>query len=71
VLVEVEALGVPSYSTAARVVTGHDRSEWFPWAIVGSDSLLDVAEAAGFHPPTKWEAGAAGSPPYTQIDPKS
>jgi len=55
VLVEVEAPGVPSYSTAARVVTGHDRSEWFPWAIVGSDSLLDVAEAAGFHPPTKWE----------------
>jgi len=55
VFVEVQAPGTPSSTTAARVVTGGDKSEWFPWAIVGSDSLPHVAGATGYLPPTKWE----------------
>ena len=53
--VEVEGPGTRSYTTAARVAADGNRSEWFPWAIVGSDSLSHVARAAGFCPPTKWE----------------
>src|SRR5680860_69937 len=53
--VEVEAPGTPSFTAAAQIVTDGNRSEWFPWAIVGSDSLPHVARAAGFRPLTKWE----------------
>lgn len=48
VLVEVDAPGVPSGPTWARLERGQRRSGWFPWARVSASEIVPVAAAAGF-----------------------
>ena len=48
VLVEVDAPGVSSGATLARIERGDLRSGWFPWARVSAPAIDPIARAAGF-----------------------
>jgi SAM-dependent methyltransferase len=47
-LVEVEAPGMPTCSTEARIEHKGATSAWFPWARVAAPAIGEVARAAGF-----------------------
>lgn len=48
VLVEVDAPGVASGATLARLEHGDARSGWFPWARVATTAIEPIAHAGGF-----------------------
>ena len=58
VLAEVEAPGLPTLVTRARVEHGHRRGPWFPWARVGIDGIDAVARTAGLR--TTWTHAEEG-----------
>ncbi len=54
-LVEVEAPGVASARLSVRAESENGASaEWFPWAQVGADDLLDLADATGYEVARRW-----------------
>lgn len=57
VVVEVEAPGVRSRRLSARLRTPDVRSDWFPWAIVGTDALPALADRAGLAVTESWTEG--------------
>ncbi|MDQ6928151.1 MAG: class I SAM-dependent methyltransferase [Actinomycetota bacterium] len=56
-LVEVAAPGVRSQQLDVRVESGDGTGPWFPWAIVGMDSVDEDATAAGLSIIECWRAG--------------
>lgn len=53
-LVELDAPGVPTGGTRARIETGDAVSSWFAWARVAADDLTPTARAGGFTVSDVW-----------------
>jgi SAM-dependent methyltransferase len=53
-LVELEAPGVSTGETRARIETGDAVSSWFAWARVAAGDLTPIAQAAGFTVSEAW-----------------
>jgi hypothetical protein len=53
-LVELDAPGVPTGGTGARIETGRAVSSWFAWARVAAGDLTPIAQAAGFTVSEAW-----------------
>ena len=50
IVVEVEPPGVRTRSLEARIRFGDERTDWFPWALVGADGIARLARAARLRP---------------------
>jgi hypothetical protein len=53
-LVELDAPGVPTGATRARIETGGAASSWFAWARVAAGDLTPIARAGGFTVSEVW-----------------
>ena len=56
-LVELDPPGSPTRSVRARLEGTHGRSAWFPWALVGTDGVGDLACRCSLTVRATWEHG--------------
>lgn len=57
VLCEVEPPGASGRRMYARLEQGDSATDWFPWASIGADGVLELATAAGFGLAQLWGEG--------------